>query len=356
MPHPSAKAGSPAQFSLKVTPGTPGEFEMWRASVSPMFEIAALSLDEKAAFAMETTGYFLPGLAITSTTSSACTFERSHAVIAKSGIENILVQVYLDGGYQLDAEGIQSRIQPGDIVVIDLTRQSIIRAEPYTNLALTLQRDLIAPMVLDMEGLHGLILRNGAPRNNLLKSHMQMMHAEAANIGVTEQSAIVQGTAALLAACLGPSIPPQDLSVSGDAITTLQLIRRAIDRRLDDLQMDPESLAKQFGLSRASIYRLFEPLGGVRAYIQQRRLMHAYQLITSPSHFDEPIGAIGGQFGFTTATAFSRAFRNLYKMTPSDIRAAAKSGFMSAHDAPQSGDASFWMLNRWLLGLDANGS
>ncbi|WP_232630429.1 helix-turn-helix domain-containing protein [Methylobacterium sp. Leaf118] len=355
MSDPSPKAGSPARFSLKVTRGAPNEFEMWRAAVSPMFEIAPLSAAEAAAFGMDTTGYFLPGLAITRTTSSGCAFERSRSVIARSGIENIMVQVYLEGGYVLDAEGICSEIHSGDVVAIDLRRECVIRAEPYANLALTVQRDMIAPMVIDMEKLHGLIIRNGESRNALLKSHMLMLHAEAPNIGVAEQSAVVQGTAALLAACLGPSLASREIAPSTEPLSTLQLIRRAIDSRLSDVELGPVSLAKQFGLSRASVYRLFEPLGGIRAYIQQRRLMHAYQLLTNPSHVDEQISAIARQVGFAQSTAFSRAFRSLYKMTPSDVRAVAQSGFISAHDEPRSGDASFWMLNRWLLGLDANG-
>jgi AraC-like DNA-binding protein len=214
---------------------------------------------------------------------------------------------------------------------------------------------MLAPMIVDMNRLHGVVLRDGATRNTLLKSHMQMMHAEASNIGMVEQSALVQGTAALLAACLGPSLEARESNVSSAAMTTLQLIRRAIDSRLDDFQLGPEQLAQQFGLSRASIYRLFEPLGGVRSYIQQRRLMHAYQIISNPAHFEESIASIAAKIGFSESTAFSRAFRSLYHMTPSDVRAAAKSGFQLKPSGTKSGEESFSMLNRWLLGLDANG-
>ena len=162
----SAKAGSPAQFTLKVSAGAPHEFDQWRAAVAPMFEIGPLSDAQKSTFAMETVGYFLPGMAVTKATSSACTFERSRAVIAKSGIENILVQVYLEGGYRLDAEGVKSQIDAGDIVVFDLMRETTIEATDYTNLAVTLQRDMLAPMIVSMDKLHGLVLRDGAPRNS----------------------------------------------------------------------------------------------------------------------------------------------------------------------------------------------
>ncbi len=106
----------------------------------------------------------------------------------------------------------------------------------------------------------------------------------------------------------------------------------------------------------------FEPLSlpsvSVKASwrsLQQRRLMHAYALISNPSHFEESIASIGAKTGFSKSTAFSRAFRELYKMTPSDVREAAKSGFQMAPNPAEPGEASFNMLNRWLLGLDANG-
>jgi len=350
----STNTAAPNQFTLRARPGAPHEFDQWRAAVAPVFEIVPLSEAERAAFAMETAGYFFPGMAISQTTSSGCTFERTRAVIARSGIQTILVQVYLKGGYLLDAEGTRADIKPGDIVVFDMLRECTIAAQPYTNIAVTFERELLSPLIVGMDRLHGVILRDGEPRNTFLKSHLQIVLAAAAQIGLAEQTAVVRGTAALVAACVAPSLEGRDGSTSGEAMTTLHLIRRAIDSRLDDKHLGPNELAKQFGLSRASIYRLFEPLGGVRSYIQQRRLMHAYQLISNPSHFDESIASIAAKLGFGESTAFSRAFRNLYRMTPSDVRAAAKTGFQSAPENAASGDASFNMVKRWLLGLNTN--
>jgi AraC-like DNA-binding protein len=355
MSKPGAAAGSPAEFTLRVTPGSSGEFDLWKNAVAPMFEIGALSPLERAAFDMHTKGYFFPGMAITKTTSSGCSFERPRSLIAKSGIDNIMVQAYVAGSYLLTTEGVATEVRTGDLVVFDLTRECAIHAKPYTNISLTMQRELLTPLIVDMGRLHGVVLRDGEPRNILLRSHMELMHSAAAKIGMAEQTALVQGTAALFAACVGPSLEGRTGGASNAAMTTLQSIRRFIDSRLDDLEMGPESLAEQFALSRASIYRLFEPLGGVRSYIQQRRLMHAYQIISNPSHFDESIASIAGKLGFAESTAFSRAFRGLYHMTPSDVRAAAKSGFQSPKQGEPSLDGSYMMLNRWLLGLDANG-
>lgn len=340
---------------MRATPGATHEFDQWCAAVAPVFQIAPLSDQDKAAFAMETAGFFFPGMAISQTTSSGCTFERNRALIAKSGIQSVLVQVYLKGSYLLTTDTERTEVKSGDVVVFDMMRESVIEAEPYTNIAVTLERQLLEPMIVGMDRVHGVVLREGEPRNALMKSHLQMMYAEAPHIGMADQTAVVQGTAALLAACVAPSLEGRGGPSPSEAVTTLHLIRRAIDNRLDDRDLEPEKLAKQFGLSRASIYRLFEPLGGVRSYIQQRRLMRAYQLLSSPSHFDESIAAIATKVGFSESTTFSRAFRNLYRMAPSDVRAAAKKGFQSPSQDGQNGNVPSSMISRWLLGLDANG-
>jgi AraC-like DNA-binding protein len=73
-------------------------------------------------------------------------------------------------------------------------------------------------------------------------------------------------------------------------------------------------------MSRATLYRVFEQLGGVRRYIQQRRLKGAYQRLTDPVHASERIGTIAAGFGFGNDSAFSRAFRETYGMSPTNLR------------------------------------
>ncbi len=96
---------------------------------------------------------------------------------------------------------------------------------------------------------------------------------------------------------------------------------------------------------------MFEPLGGVRNYIQQRRLTRAYQTICDPAHARERVSAISARYGFTNDSVFSRAFRDAYGMSPSDMRATAQAGYADAIDAPLTDDGSYWAVNRWLLGL-----
>ncbi len=110
-----------------------------------------------------------------------------------------------------------------------------------------------------------------------------------------------------------------------------------------DLGVD--KLANTFGLSRASLYRLFEPVGGVASYIGTRRLARARQELTAPGLEDRRIGPIAYRAGFQSIPAFNRAFRAAYGQTPRSTR-KPEGGKPINFKSPRVG----WViLARWLL-------
>jgi len=64
-------------------------------------------------------------------------------------------------------------------------------------------------------------------------------------------------------------------AASGVAIplASFVTIRRFIDRNLKSPELSPEMIARNFGLSRASLYRLFEPGGGIDHLANAHALM-----------------------------------------------------------------------------------
>jgi len=95
-------------------------------------------------------------------------------------------------------------------------------------------------------------------------------------------------------------------------------IRRYIEQHIALPDLGPDHLCKMFGLSRASLYRLFEPIGGVTDYIRTRRLRTALRMLANDGK--RTIGEIAYACGFADTSAFSRAFRNHFGMSPSEVR------------------------------------
>jgi AraC-like DNA-binding protein len=89
-----------------------------------------------------------------------------------------------------------------------------------------------------------------------------------------------------------------------------------IDRNLARSDLAPASLEKSLPLSRSSLYRLFEPLGGVRNAILQRRLERAIRVLLTSTAARPPLRAIARDHGFSSEEQYSRAFRLRFGMTP----------------------------------------
>ena len=72
-------------------------------------------------------------------------------------------------------------------------------------------------------------------------------------------------------------------------------------------------------VSRATLYRLFQPLGGVAKQVWLARLEHARIWLNDPAR-PGALEAIAHGSGFATAAHFSRRFRDYYGFSPRNLR------------------------------------
>lgn len=105
---------------------------------------------------------------------------------------------------------------------------------------------------------------------------------------------------------------------------TLRTACRYIDGHLGDPALGADGICKHMRCSRATLYRLFRPHGGVRQYIQHRRLMACFNAVSSPNQGHRRIFDIALDFGFASPSQFSHLFRGHFGMTPRDARDASR--------------------------------
>lgn len=139
-----------------------------------------------------------------------------------------------------------------------------------------------------------------------------------------EGVAISDATTRLVAACLGANPRAREETTPYRAAATGQAIRDHIERNLASPSLAPNSLARQFRLSRAQLYRLFAGEGGIAAYIQARRLARCLRVLTDPAEGRRGIGEIALGLGFGSEAHFSRAFRRAFGISPSEARAQGR--------------------------------
>lgn len=337
------------RVDFEVQPGSRDDFAQWRWAVSPLFDVESRVSGIEAGYAASSVNFLFGGTRVGCSTMSTSRFDRSPYTIARSGLDDVLVQMYVAGGYSLDMGREAVEVRAGDIALIDLGRPVTLQSQAFTVLTAVIPRAALSPYLRSPEDAHGVVLRSGAPLNTILRSHLTTLLAEGPGLAAHEGEAVAQGTAALIGACFSPPAEARMLAAEDVSPAVLQMVRRTIDANLARPDLGPAFLMRRFGMSRASLYRLFHPLGGVSSFIQQRRLAQARRWLLDPARSHERISSIAEASGFASDTAFGRAFRHAFGMTPSEARAGVLTG-EHASWADAGTEGSFAGVYRWLAG------
>lgn len=97
------------------------------------------------------------------------------------------------------------------------------------------------------------------------------------------------------------------------------VIRDYIEANLASARLSSERLLTEFGVSRATLYRIFERDGGVRNYISTRRLIRsAIDLASTPTRRGE-ITKTAERWGFSSSANFNRAVKNYFGTAPGSM-------------------------------------
>ena len=110
----------------------------------------------------------------------------------------------------------------------------------------------------------------------------------------------------------------------GETLSPRQLARQAqmrdiehcIENNLGRLDLSAETLLPEFGLSRATLYRLFEAQGGVRSYIVDRRLFRALLEISDRPMRRGRIQQAAKRWGFSSPSNFNRSVQQMFGASP----------------------------------------
>jgi AraC-like DNA-binding protein len=328
-------------------------FEAWRQSISVVFDVAPLTPDAVDAFEASVQATHLGMLLLGDLHFSGQQFSRQRARVARDGLDHYLVQWYRGGGFvgQCD-DGKDIEVRAGDITVLDLSRTLRTFAQPSHVMS------LIVPRVLADEAfgsraldLHGTVLRSETPLGGLFSDHLLSLQRRLPAMELQDAPHVARASVQMLAACVRPTADTQDQAQEAIQGVTLERIQRHIARHLG-LALTPEVLCNEFGISRSVLYRLFEPLGGVANYVQQRRLLQSFHTLSNPASRRLRVAEVAARMGFVSNAHFSRAFRAAFGMSPTDARAMALSALASGAPTDAGGLAlSSVEYAAWMRGL-----
>jgi AraC-like DNA-binding protein len=131
----------------------------------------------------------------------------------------------------------------------------------------------------------------------------------------------------LMALAIGATRDAAEIAKTrGVRAARLRAIKQDIASWLDQPDLSVATIAARHRIKPRWVQRLFESEGTTfTEYVLAQRLVRAHRLLRDPLHADQKIGAIALDIGFGDLSYFNRVFRRCYGMTPSELRAAARS-------------------------------
>jgi AraC-like DNA-binding protein len=144
----------------------------------------------------------------------------------------------------------------------------------------------------------------------------------------------------------GPSLEPPS-----EARRTLRrMAMSTIDAHLGQREMTPASIAAGLGISRSTLYALFEPEGGIESYVFARRLDRSFEAIVNDPARVAGIGEIAFAHGFKSEAHFSRAFLARFGVKPSEVRRLVTAGGEQSSAQGDDGSAAMTLAD-WVRRL-----
>lgn len=341
-----------SRFSTDLLPAKT-RFESWRESIGVLYDVKQSVRTPADSFYANVHGYLFDNMMIVRCRTSAQEFRRSPVNIAQDGVDHYMIQLFLAGGQQVTRGRREAVSGPGDIIIYDLAAEHYADTSNFDNLSIILPRRLLGPLLQQPDNQNGRIFGAEEPLTRILSHYMRDLYELSGTITDEQRKSLDGVTSSLIAATLnGSGGEPNEYS---HAVTSSVLLhaKHVLDRFLHEPNLDALAIAKAVGVSRAGLYRLFEPYGGVMNYVRRRRLYRSLRVLMDPMQRNRTIADIAFGCGFTSEAHFSRVFRKQFKMSPSEVRqqeGVVPVGSWSVLEDDRVGDRNYetWILETLL--------
>ena len=254
--------------------------------------------------------------------ASPQTIERTSALVATQNLDHFVLRLYTSGHTNIGFGGQTTEIVEESFVVFDLSRPIVSETKGMTGLNLAVPRRYLEDRIGDVSTWHGQVVPSASsPITRLMADHFRNVSLCLREASPAQMSHIIPATIALSNAMF---LSERDSAYNQPAVIGIA-IRQFIEEHLP--RVDADMVMARFGISRTPLYKLFEEDGGLYAYIRNRRLARAMQILARPGERKTQIAAIGYALGFENDRVFSRAFRRKYGLNPSEVDRESQSRF-----------------------------
>lgn len=240
--------------------------------------------------------------------------ERSVEQAAANGFTHYVLNLNLRGVVEVDLGDGFETIAEGEAVLLDVGMPMRLRMIDVHLLTVSIARNLVTAAA--GEAAHGLRIR--PERTATLRSLLP-------DQSVNGRADLVREGPRLLVPMLAMLAPRGRRGVIEDRLHRKRIqravIRNYIETQLASRDLGPDRIASACAISRATLYRLTEPDGGVASFVRKVRLEQLERLLANGSR--ERLAELAQRLGFADECHMSRQFRTVTGVSPGRYRTAS---------------------------------
>lgn len=305
-------------------------FDAWHEGASVVFDVAAHDEASRARFSADIYSILLGDVPIIRCRLGAQRLTRSTQRIANDGIDHFELILFVHGKAELEFDGRPAAIDAGMWMNLDFTGSLAAQLPYYETLNIFIPRRRLTPLLTAPDSVHGAIFPSNDGAGRLLKDYLLSLFAIAPDMAQADAGAASEALVQLAALAInGASWDGGDPPALANPALALRA-QAYIRRHLSDPSLSPAKVATGIGISRARLYRVFSPSGGVADYIREMRLRRCFSDLVSRDKQHLQISQIAYGWGFNDPNHFSKLFKARFDATPGDVRAAGAGAALRA--------------------------
>jgi len=291
------------------------QFDAWHAYNASIIDVS-LDRESRGAFSFEQKVWDFGKLAFSTSLLPGPRAPRSWEHIRKDPIDHWCLVLPENASH---AAGTAN--QPPQLYFRSLARPFAGSAADSSVATLFIPRDMLRSSSAKLDAHSGVLEQGGL--GGLLADFLISLERRLPTITAEEMPRLTDAICAMIAACVVPTKDRLAEARAPIAETLMERARRRIQQDLYSPRLSPATLSRELGISRTTLYSLFEPLHGVARYIQRQRLIAAHGMLADPGN-QVPLQQLAELLCFPDIGGFSRAFSRTMGRSPQDVRSAAR--------------------------------
>ncbi|MEM8637337.1 MAG: AraC family transcriptional regulator [Cyanobacteria bacterium P01_G01_bin.54] len=294
-------------------------FEAWRQFIAPVMSVE-LPEPKYNNYKFDFTGYLSDQLVFGRGSYNKIWFNRGSAQSNTEASEQISLQFYTEGQAQGNLEnGTPLVLRPDRIVLHDLAHPCTGIVSECNLLSAIIPRRLLKHHDLIYSQNPVLSWSITSPNGRLLKTVLETLYEEMPRLTLTDAATASAGLLGLLNGLLSSQWDEETRPAVEQV--TLGAMQKYIQLNLHRPDLKVEDLCNEYYCSRATVYRIFSPCGGLMTYIRQQRLNRCFQILKKLSPDSQlSVKDLAARWGFTSPAHFSRLFKEQFDITPGELK------------------------------------